>query len=89
MTIELAVDFLRQLILTSLWVVAPILLTTLAVGLVVSLFQSITSIQEQTLSFVPKLAAVAIVVLMSSHWMIRTLMEFCSRFIQKLPDMAL
>jgi flagellar biosynthetic protein FliQ len=89
MNIELAVDYLRQLILTSLWVVAPILLTTLAVGLVVSLFQSITSIQEQTLSFVPKLAAVALVVLMSSHWMMRTLIEFCTLFFQKLPDMAL
>ncbi len=88
MTIELASDFLRQLILTSLMVVAPTLLTTLVVGLIVSLVQSVTSIQEQTLTFVPKLAAVAVVFLISSNWLLRTLMEFCTNFIQKIPSMA-
>lgn len=88
MTIELAVDFFRQLILTSLLLVAPTLLTTIGVGLVVSLIQSVTSIQEQTLTFVPKLLAVAAVLLVTSHWMVRTLMEFCTTFIQRIPDMA-
>ena len=88
MTIELAIDFLRQLIITSLLLVAPTLLATIGVGLVVSLIQSVTSIQEQTLTFVPKLLVVALVFLLTSHWMIRTLMEFCTNFIQRMPDMA-
>lgn len=88
MTIELAIDFLRQLIITSLLLVAPTLLTTIGVGLIVSLIQSVTSIQEQTLTFVPKLLAVALVFLITSHWMVRTLMEFCTQFIQKIPEMA-
>ncbi len=49
---------------------APILLASLVVGLVVSLFQSVTQLQEVTLTFVPKLAAIALVLLFSGHWML-------------------
>lgn len=48
----------------------PVLLVSLAIGLLVSLFQSVTSIQEVTLTFVPKLAGVAIVLLVAGHWML-------------------
>lgn len=48
----------------------PILLTSLVIGLVVSLFQSVTQIQEVTLTFVPKLAGIAIVLLVAGHWML-------------------
>ncbi|HQU09886.1 MAG TPA: flagellar biosynthesis protein FliQ [Opitutales bacterium] len=88
MNIEIAVDLVRGLIVTALLLVAPILTTAVLVGLAVSLFQSVTSIQEQTLTFVPKLLACATVLLMSSHWMLRTLMEFCTRTIERMPDMA-
>jgi len=89
MNLELAVDFLRELVMVCLILVAPTLLTAMFVGLLVSLFQSVTSIQEQTLTFVPKLLAVAFVFLVSAHWMVRSLMEFCTLFFNRLSDMAL
>jgi len=88
MNLELAVDFLRELVMVCLILVAPTLLTAMFVGLLVSLFQSVTSIQEQTLTFVPKLLAVAFVFLVSAHWMVRSLMEFCVLFFNRLSDMA-
>ena len=54
----------------------PILLVSLAIGLLVSLFQSVTSIQEVTLTFVPKLAGVAIVLLVAGHWMLNQLVGY-------------
>ncbi|OIO59385.1 MAG: flagellar biosynthetic protein FliQ [Verrucomicrobia bacterium CG_4_10_14_3_um_filter_43_23] len=88
MTIESSVDILRTLILTSITLIAPLMATAISVGVLISLLQSITSIQEQTLTFVPKLLAVCFVLIASAHWMIRTLMEFTITFIQKLPEMA-
>lgn len=88
MNIEIAIDLVRGLVITSLLLITPVLTTAVLVGLAVSLFQSVTSIQEQTLTFVPKLLACAAVLLMSSHWMLRTLMEFCTRMIERMPDMA-
>lgn len=72
----------------SLLLVTPILGTAVSVGLVISLIQSVTSIQEQTLTFVPKLFAVGATLLVSSHWMMLQLMEFCTRFIEKMPEMS-
>lgn len=54
----------------------PILLVSLAIGLLVSLFQSVTSIQEVTLTFVPKLAGVAVVLLVGGHWMLNQLVGY-------------
>ncbi len=55
---------------------APLLLVSLAIGLIVSLFQSVTSIQEVTLTFVPKLAGVAIVLLVAGHWMLNQMVGY-------------
>ena len=88
MNIEQAIDILRQLITTSLLVVSPILLCSLVVGLLVSLLQSVTSIQEQTLSFVPKLLAVSLVVVLGAPWILRQLMQFTIGFISRLPEMV-
>ena len=76
MNMEQSIEILRQLIGTSLLVVSPILLGSLLVGLVVSLLQSVTSIQEQTLSFVPKLLAVSLVIVLGAPWILRQLMQF-------------
>lgn len=54
----------------------PILIVSLAIGLLVSLFQSVTSIQEVTLTFVPKLAGVAIVLLVAGHWMLNQIVGY-------------
>ena len=88
MTIEWAIDLLRQMITVSITLAGPILGTTLAVGVAVSLVQAITSIQEQTLTFVPKLLAVAALFTVTAHWMLSTLMQFCIQVFQSLPQMA-
>ena len=88
MNMEQSIEILRQLISTSLLVVSPILLGSLLVGLLVSLLQSVTSIQEQTLSFVPKLLAVSLVIVFGAPWILRQLMQFTITYISRLPDMV-
>lgn len=88
MNMEQSIEVLRQLISTSLMVVSPILLGSLLVGLVVSLLQSVTSIQEQTLSFVPKLLAVSLVIVLWAPWILRQLMQFTITFFLRIPDMV-
>ena len=67
---------------------APILLVTLVVGFGISLLQSVTQIQEVTLSFVPKLAAVAAVLLLAGNWMLAQMLEFTTRLYELIPAMA-
>jgi len=66
---------------------APILLTALCVGFLVSLLQSITQIQEVTLSFVPKAAAVALALYLAGHWMIAEATAFTQMLFEKLPSL--
>lgn len=88
MNIELAIELLRQLVLTSLMVVGPILLASMVIGILISLFQSVTSIQEQTLAFVPKLVVVGLVLVFTAPWALRNMMQFTISFISRLPEMA-
>jgi flagellar biosynthetic protein FliQ len=85
---ETAIEMLRSLITVSLTVVTPVILAALVVGVAVSLLQAITSIQEPTLSFAPKLIAVGAVIIVGAPWMIRQLMEFTIFFINKIPEMT-
>ena len=66
---------------------APVLLTALAVGFTVSLFQSVTQIQEVTLSFVPKALAVGIVLLVAGNWMISTMVGFTTELYDRIPTL--
>ena len=88
MNVEQAIDILRQLVTTSLLIVSPILLGALVIGLAVSLLQAVTSIQEQTLSFVPKLVGIALIVVVGAPWMLRQLMQFTTSFILRIPEMV-
>ena len=88
MSIEMAVDILRSMIGQAILLILPLMITAIVTGLLVSLFQSVTSIQEQTLTFVPKLLAVGGVLVASASWMIKSLVEFTTAFIQRMPDMA-
>lgn len=87
MTIETAVDILRQTVWTSLLLVSPILAAAIAIGLVVSIIQTVTSIQEQTLAFVPKLIGVGLVTVAVSGWMLKTLVEFTIQLFQRMADL--
>ncbi|MEK9633123.1 MAG: flagellar biosynthetic protein FliQ [Opitutae bacterium] len=85
---ELAVDILRNLLQTGLILSIPILGTATAVGLIVSFIQSITSLQEQTLTFVPKLICVSLAIVLSANFILKTLTEFCTSMISMIPTMA-
>jgi flagellar biosynthetic protein FliQ len=88
MNVEQAIDILHSLVITALAVVSPILLTAMAIGVAVSLLQSVTSIQEHTLTFVPKMVGVVLVLVFSAPWILRTLMQFTSAFLSRLPEMV-
>ncbi|HWK82987.1 MAG TPA: flagellar biosynthesis protein FliQ [Caldimonas sp.] len=76
----------------SLWLLlmvsAPVLLTVLAVGLVVSIFQAATQIHEATLSFVPKIVAAVAVLAVAGPWMLSSLVEFVQRTLQAIPSVV-
>lgn len=73
---DLAIDIFKSTVMFALYVVAPFLIATLVVGLVASLIQSVTSMQEQTLTFVPKLVVLGGLLLLLAPWLLRSLSEF-------------
>lgn len=85
MTPEYVVNVGRQALELMLIVSAPLLLVALAVGLVVSLLQAVTQINEATLSFLPKLIAVSLTLLVAGPWMISTLVEYLQRTLTGIP----
>lgn len=76
----------RDAVLTVLLVAGPLLLAGLGVGLLVSLFQATTQIQEQTLTFIPKIVAVLVALVVFGAWMLRTLVEFTMRVFSAMPQ---
>lgn len=83
----LVVDLARNMIMTALLIAAPMLVVALAVGLVVSIIQAVTQIQEQTLSFVPKLIAVAVTFIIALPWIIQVMVRYTSELFRSLPSM--
>jgi flagellar biosynthetic protein FliQ len=73
---DLAIDLFKSTVTFSLYVVAPFLIATLVVGLLASLVQSVTSMQEQTLTFIPKLVVLAGLLMLLTPWLLRALSEF-------------
>ena len=78
--------FSQQGVWMLLMISAPILLTVLALGLVVSVFQAATQINEATLSFVPKILGAVAVIAMTGPWMITSLVEYLQRTLQSIPN---
>jgi flagellar biosynthesis protein FliQ len=85
---EFAVELLKTVILQAVVLAAPFLGVAMIVGLIVSLVQAVTSINEQTLSFVPKALCVLGLLLLLAPWMIRQLVEFTAAIFVKLPQMC-
>ncbi|MBN8526961.1 MAG: flagellar biosynthesis protein FliQ [Planctomycetes bacterium] len=79
------IDLLRQMLWVSLLLSAPVLLVALVVGLVIGLLQAVTSIQEQTLTFVPKIIALALVLALMGGWMLRYLVAYTAELFGSLP----
>jgi flagellar biosynthetic protein FliQ len=88
MTPELAIALTRQAIWIALLISAPILGLGLLVGLLISIFQAVTSIQEMTLTFIPKLLVGAIAIFTFGPWALRILMNFTAHLIQSIPQLA-
>ncbi|MGY1854884.1 flagellar biosynthesis protein FliQ [Modestobacter sp. SYSU DS0290] len=78
-------EIATQTMLIAAKVAAPILLTALLVGFMISLFQAATQIQEPTLSFVPKMIAVAIALLVTGNWVLAELVSFTEHLFESLP----
>ena len=74
--IDLATELIRRTLMLVLLLSAPVLLCGLVVGVVVSLIQAVTQIQEQTLSFIPKILAMVVAAVVTLPWMSRQLMDF-------------
>jgi flagellar biosynthetic protein FliQ len=87
MSPESVVTLGRQALELMLIVSAPLLLVALGVGLVVSFFQAITQLNEQTLTFLPKLVAIAVTMIVIGPWMITTLVDYLQRTIMAIPQM--
>ncbi|EPY04075.1 flagellar biosynthesis protein FliQ [Paenibacillus sp. E194] len=84
MSAEFIMGLAGQAVFTVLKVSAPMLVVALVVGLLISIFQATTQIQEQTLAFVPKIVAVMIVVLLFGPWILTTLVDFTHNILNNL-----
>jgi flagellar biosynthesis protein FliQ len=78
MTLEQASDLIRNTLVLALIAAAPMLICGLVVGVIVSLFQALTQIQEQTLTFIPKIAAMVIAAIVMMPWTAHRLMEYAT-----------
>ena len=81
-------DICVQALILAAKLAAPVLVTSLVVGFAISLFQSVTQIQEVTLSFVPKAIAVALALVVAGHWMISTLISFTVDLFARIPALT-
>ena len=88
MSNELALDLMRGAVQTALIVAAPMLVAALLVGLVVGLLQAVTQIQEQTLTFIPKLLVMTLVFVTLLPWFVSRLVEYLAGILKSLPTLA-
>lgn len=83
---------IMKLAIDAMWVMlyvsAPILIVSVVVGLIISIFQATTSIQEQTLTFVPKIVAIAAVIIIMGGWMLTMLTQYTMGIFKALPALA-
>jgi flagellar biosynthesis protein FliQ len=79
---------LQQAMLTVAELSGPILITALVVGVIISLIQAVTQINEQTLSFVPKIIVIALVLVFAGPWMLQTLLGYTARLFASLPTLV-
>lgn len=88
MTESLVMNVVRQAIEVAVLVSLPMLAVGLIVGILVSLFQTVTSIQDSVLGFLPRAAAIIAVFALTFPWMLRTLTSFATSLVERLPDLV-
>ena len=89
MTPEIAVDLAREAVLIALVLGMPIMLVAVVVGLVISIGQAVTQLQEQTLSFVPKIAAMFLVAVLLAPWLLDHMTDYATALFEDIPDRLL
>ncbi len=87
MTPEMVLDMVRQALEITILISAPLLLTALVTGLLVSVFQAATQINEMTLSFIPKLLAIFLALVIAGPWMLGVMVDYTRRLILGIPGM--
>lgn len=87
MTPDVVIDVGKEALEVVTMLSAPILLSALAVGLIIAMFQAATQINEMTLSFVPKLLVTILVLMMTGPWMLRVIMGYTERLIESIPSL--
>ena len=88
MTPQMVVSIGREALSVTLMIASPLLLAGLVVGVVISIFQAITQIQEMTLTFVPKILAIALALLVFLPWMINIATDFARHMFEMIPTLA-
>ncbi|MBP6654574.1 MAG: flagellar biosynthesis protein FliQ [Propionivibrio sp.] len=86
MTPELVMDIGRQAVEMTLMLSGPLLLAALVIGLIVSIFQAATQINEQTLSFIPKLVGIFLTLLLAGPWMLQMMVDYIRRLFESIPQ---
>lgn len=87
MTPESVITLGQQAVEMTLMISAPLLLVALAIGLVVSVFQAATQINEMTLSFIPKLVGIFVTLILAGPWMVNTMVDYIQRLFGNIPWM--
>ena len=88
MSVGFAINLIRGGALQALMIAAPLLLVGLLVGLIISIFQATTSIQEQTLTFVPKIAAILGALILFGPWIVVSMVQFTLRLFGRIPELG-
>ncbi|WBW95416.1 flagellar biosynthesis protein FliQ [Oceanirhabdus sp. W0125-5] len=88
MTDTMVLSILKDALSTALLIASPILITATVVGLVIAILQATTQIQEQTLTFVPKLLITSLVGLIAGAWIIRTILAFTSKIFEIIANIT-
>ena len=86
MTADVVIDIAREVVWVIVKTSAPMLIVSLVVGLIISIFQTITSIQEQTLTFVPKFIAIMAVMVLAGDWIINSMSDLFVQLVQSIPQ---
>ena len=87
MTPEVVMNIGRQALEMTLLMAGPLLLAALVIGLIVSIFQAATQINEQTLSFIPKLVGMFIMLLFAGPWMLQMMVDYIRRLFESIPQL--
>lgn len=87
MTLDQVISIGKETIGTTLLVAAPSLVISIVVGLLISIFQATTQIHDQTLSFVPKILAVMLSMMVFGGWMLKVIIDFTQRLLENLPGL--